>query len=507
MRDSNYGNWAAATLSVTGQGAGPTRVQASARSAVGDTGLVVYVDQTLVDPGVDPGTPDLFDNATDDPALAPTVVYPPNNILVPPNLGQFDVHWRSQNTNVFRVRMTNEYVDVKRYTVGDDANQPFWTVLQPSQWYPIASSREQLALEVSGLNTGDPTKKGTAATQSVDVTNEDAQGGIYYWTTSFPQGIYRYDIATPEVAPEPYFPAGQEPGGQSNCMGCHSLSRDGTKIALTIDSGDGRGTVMNVADRQILVPFDGVTQPAVYWNFATFNPDASKLVTVYQGNMVLRAATGGTEIVTIPSSAGTTATHPELSPDGTLLVNVEGVSRDYDFQVYDGALVTRTFDDTTNAFGAIQTLIPAGQDGLHSYYPSFSPDGKWIVFTRTGGNSYDNPDAETWVIKADGTGTPIKLSIAGLTQGTLTNSWARWVPFQQTFGEAAEPMFYLTFSSERPFGVRIPGGSVPQIWMTPVFPAKAEAGQDPSGQAFRVPFQNVGTNNHIAQWTQAIVLQ
>jgi hypothetical protein len=503
LRDSNYGNWNAETLSVTGQGSGPTRVQAMARGASGDTGLTVFVKQTLVDPGVDPGVPGQFDGATNDPSLAPLVVYPPDNILVPPNLGQFDVHWTTSTANVFEVRMSNQYVDIKRYTVGDLPGQNYWTVLQPSQWYPIASSRQQLSLEVSGLNTNDPTKRGNAAVQHVDVTNEGAQGGIYYWTTSSPQGIFRYDIATPEVPPAPYFPAGQEPGGQGNCMGCHALSRDGKRIALTIDSGEGRGTVMNVADRSVLVPFDTNAQR---WNFATFNADASKLVTVFQGAMVLRSAEGGAVLTNIPNTGGTTATHPELSPDGSRLVNVEGVSRIYDFEVYDGSIVTRTFDDTTNTFGATQTLVAAGTDGLQNYYPSYSPDGQWIVFTRTGGTSYNSFDAETWVVKADGSQPPIKLQIAGLPQGSLTNSWARWVPFGQTFGASGEPMFYLTFSSTRTFGVRIPGGGLPQIWMTPFFPAKAEAGQDPSGQAFRVPFQDVATSNHIAQWTQAIVV-
>lgn len=506
LRDDRYGNWSGATLSVTGQGSGPTRVQAAARGAFGDTGLTVYVKQTVVDPGVDPAVPGQFESATDDASLAPTVVYPPDNILVPPNLGQFDVHWQTATANVFEIRMANQYVDIKRYTVGDEPGRPFWTVLQPAQWYPIASSREQLSLTVSGMNTADPTKRGTATVQHVDVTNEDAQGGIYYWTTSSPQGIYRYDIATPEVAPTPFFPAGQEPGGQGNCMGCHALSRDGSKIALTIDSGDGRGTVLNVADRAVLVPFDGATQPAVYWNFASFNADASKLVTVYQGVMSLRSATGGAELAPIPTTAGMTATHPELSPDGTQLVNVESAtSRFYDFEVYDGRIVTRPFDDASNTFGPITELVPASNNGMQSYYPSYSPDGRWIIFTRTGGTSYNSVDAETWVIRADGTGQPIKLAIAGLPQGTLTNSWARWVPFQQSFGPNNEPMFYLTFSTVRPFGVRIPGG-VPQIWMTPFFPDRAEQGQDPSGQAFRVPFQQVTTNNHIAQWTQAIVV-
>lgn len=505
LRDASYGNFTAASLAVTGVGAGPTRVLAAARGASGDTGLTVFVEQTIVDPGVDPNAPDQFDSATEDPALAPTVVYPPDNILVPPNLGQFDVHWQTTASNVFRIRMSNEYVDVRRYTTGDDPGQPFWTVLQPAQWYPIASSRQQLDLEVTGMNTADPTRKGSAASQHVDVTNEDAQGGIYYWTTSFPQGIFRYDVATPEVAPAPYFPAGMEPGGSGNCMGCHALSRDGTKIALTIDSGDGRGTVMNVSDQQILVPYDGATQPATYWNFASFNADASKMVTVYQGAMSLRSSTGGTELTPIPNTAGTTATHPELSPDSTRLVNVESVSRIYDFEVYDGALVVRSFDDATNTFGPIETLVPAGDAGLQSYYPSFSPDGQWIVFTRTGGTSYNSFDAETWVIKADGSAPPVKLSIAGLPTGNLTNSWARWVPFSQTFGESDEPMFYLTFSSARPFGVRIPFGGIPQIWMTPFFPTRADQATDPSVSAFRLPFQNIEGNNHIAQWTERVV--
>lgn len=505
LRDSNYGNWSFDTLSITGQGSGPTRVQATARGANGDTGLTVYVKQTLVDPGVDPGVPGQFDGATDDPSLAPLVVYPPDNILVPPNLGQFDVHWTTASAaNVFEIHMANEYVDIKRYTVGDMPGQNFWTVLQPSQWYPIASSRQQLELTVSGLNTNDPTKRGSAAVQHVDVTNENAQGGIYYWTTTAPQGIYRYDVATPEVAPTPYFPMGQEPGFAGNCMGCHSLSRDGKRIALTIDGGNGRGTVLNVADRATLVPFDGPN--ASSWNFATFNADASKLITVMDGQMTLRDANGGAALVSVPNSAGMGATHPEVSPDGTQLINVEGTSRSTDYYVYDGSIVTRSYDDTTNTFGAITTLVQSGADGLQSYYPSYSPDGKWVVFTRTGGVSYNSADAETWVVKADGTGTPIKLSIAGLPAGTLTNSWARWVPFGQTFGTSNEPMFYLTFSSMRSFGVRIPGGGIPQIWMTPFFPARAEAGQDPSGQAFRVPFQNVGTGNHIAQWTQAVVV-
>ncbi len=507
-----FGAWSGPSAAVSGLAAGQTRVTAMANGFSGDTGLTVLVDQTVIDPDVDPTLIDPFDTATEDASLAPTVAYPLDGILVPPNLGQFDVHWRNSTTaptppDVFRIRMQNDYVDIKRYTRGlpTASPVPFWMVFEPSQWYPIASSRQQLGLEVSGMVSTDPSKKGTAVTQTVDVTNENAKGGIYYWSTSSPQGIYRYDVATPEVPPAPYFPAGQEPGGQSNCMGCHTLSRDGSKLALTIDGGDGRGTVVNVSDRAVLVPYDNVAQPALYWNFATFTPTADKMVTVSRGNMQLREVNGGALLADIPNTAGKVATHPEISPDGTLLVNVETTQLVYDFQVGNGEIVVRSFDPTTNTFGTPTVLLEAGADNLNSYYPSFSPDGQWLVITRAPTGSYDNPDASTWIMRSDGSSPPVRLAQADIADG-LYNSWARWVPFGQTFGDSNESLFYLTYSTRRAFGVRIPNGGIPQIWMTPVFPGRAAQGLDPSGKAFRVPFQSTITNNHIAQWTEQVVV-
>ena len=507
LHDPAYGSFSGATLFVTGQGAGPVRVEATARGQTGDTGLTVMVKKTIVDPGgpaeLDP--PALFAAAQEDPARAPAIAYPLDQILVPPNLGQFDVHWRNNaaggaSNNLFEITLANPYVDVRLYTTGLDPRnpQPFWTVFQPQTWYPIASSRQQLTLTVAGLDTAQPATKGSAAAQRVDVTNENAQGGIYYWTTSGLAGIWRYDVSKPEVPPAPYFADTARPAG---CMGCHTLSRDGTRMAMTFDGGGGRATIFDVATRSALIPFD-VTP--LRWDFATFDAHATRLVTVESNQLFLRALDGSQLAGPLPPvTAGFGATHPELSPDDKQLVSVE-FSGGYDAQAYTGSIVIRSFDAASNTFGAPTTLVPYAQ-GAANYYPSFSPDGQWVVFTRTSNYSYNDGSAETWLVKADGSQPPVQLATANLT-GNLTNSWARWVPFAQTFGARNEPLFYLTFSSQRPFGVRIPGGGRPQIWMTPVFPARAAAGNDPSGNAFRVPFQDVSTANHIAQWTQAVVV-
>jgi len=503
--DASYGAFSGDTVKVSGNGAGPTKVYASASSAIGETTLFVFVKQAIVEPGAPPNAEQLFEAATENPALAPTIAYPLDHILVPPNLGQFDVHWSNtasgSSNNLFQVTMSNQYVDVRLYSTGLDAQspQPFWTLFQPLVWYPIASSKEQLDLKVAGLDTAAPGMKGTTAAQKVDVTNENAQGGIYYWTTSSPAGIWRYDVAKPTQPPEAYFPDNARPSG---CMGCHALSRDGTKIAMTLDGAFGRGAVFNVADRAAMNDF--VNAP-VSWDFATFDSKATKLVTVENGTMRLRDLTGALLAPDpLPNLAGPNATHPEISPDDSHLVNVEFTSG-ADYTADGGSIVTRTFDTNTNSFGAPTVLVPYAA-GADNFYPSYSPDGQWIVFTRTNGNSYDNGTATTWVVKADGSQPPVELATANLG-GALTNSWARWVPFAQTFGAQSEPMFYLTFSTKRPFGVRIPAGGRPQIWMTPFFPARAAAGMDPSGAAFRVPFQQVQTANHIAQWTQAVIVQ
>jgi hypothetical protein len=211
----------------------------------------------------------------------------------------------------------------------------------------------------------------------------------------------------------------------------------------------------------------------------------------------------------LPNSPNTLATHPELSPDGTMLANVETTGGGIDYDVTGGSIVVRSYDAATDTFGAATTIV-ADAGGASNFYPSWSPDGQWILFTRTSGNSYSSATAEVWVVKADGSMPPIQLMNADTTAGSITNSWARWTPFAQTYGANSSPVFFITFSSERQFGVRplTQGtyGADKQIWMAPFFPDKAAAGQDPSGPAFRMPFQDFATSNHIAQWTSAVII-
>lgn len=194
--------------------------------------------------------------------------------------------------------------------------------------------------------------------------------------------------------------------------------------------------------------------------------------------------------------------HPDMSADGTRLVYVHKAANTSDWSFEGGKIFTRTFDAATNTFGPEVMLV---SDTSNNFYPSFSPDGRWVLFNRApSGSSYNNANASLWVVKADGSAPPVELIGANNTTG-LTNSWGRWAPFSQTIGATNEPMYWVTVSSTRDFGVRLTSLNRPQLWMTPFFPDRASSLQDPSAAAFRLPFQNIDSNNHIAQWTEQII--
>ena len=88
-----------------------------------------------------------------------------------------------------------------------------------------------------------------------------------------------------------------------------------------------------------------------------------------------------------------------------------------------------------------------------------------------------------------------------------------WAPFEfQRTQTPGSRVMWLTFSSSRRYGLRTPPpGTSPEattgalLWMVAIDPDLAAQGQDPSYAAFCLPFQDVTTSNHIAQWTEDVV--
>jgi hypothetical protein len=274
------------------------------------------------------------------------------------------------------------------------------------------------------------------------------------------------------------------------------LSRDGTRMSVTFQDEGSPPTVASIVN----VPKRTLGPQGNQWNFATFSPDGNELITAERGTIRVRNYANQSMIVDMPSAGY--ATHPDMSPDGKKLVYVRPGTPGQDWSFNAGSIMTRTYDASTHTFGPEVTLVTGGGD---NFYPSWSPDGEWIAFTRTAGNSYADTSAQAWVVKADGSQPPIELAVAN-DGGSLTNSWGRWAPFAQTINANGEKLFWITVSSKRNFGTRLFGVGRPQLWMTPFFPNRASNQADPSAAAFRLQFQNMVSNNHIALWTVRVVV-
>jgi hypothetical protein len=398
-------------------------------------------------------------------------------------------------------------------------------------------------------------------------------GAIYYWKSTVSANgtggqIWRKSFGDTNAEEQITNTGGL--GG--TCFGCHQLSRDGKRMTINADDddsddeyGDVQSALIDVATKMYLGgtdpnAFTGMGQPA---GFQTFSPDH----TVYLGSSGdgtgMNSAGGGTGLSNgffawngdtganlmpvTAAAAGKRPTMPDWSPDGKNLVyvvpdHIGDSSYTDDDHVFGGSLWTMP-NMGMSVFGMPTVLLQSA--GENNYYPSFSPDGQFVIFDRVAkqtstavaaSDSFANPNARVFVLPyGQMSMTPIDCALLNGT-GSLSNSWPRWSPFIQTY--RGSKLLWVTFSSTRDYGVQIQnqgGGKIqcyppddvenpppndshgmpfpsncmqPQIWMAAI--NLTTAGEftnpsDPSYPAFWLPFQDPTTHNHTAQWTTTIV--
>ncbi|MBP9087307.1 MAG: hypothetical protein KBG15_14385 [Kofleriaceae bacterium] len=484
-----YGEIQAAVLRADGVLLGKTQVDASLRGVVGSAELIIKADDTRIDPVLPPNIVGLFDGATLDPNRAVTIVYPPNNVAVPRNLGDLDIHWQASTDNVFEVSLKNQFANLRVFV---PATTPAHVMrFLPTEWTRAVKTDPTLVIGVRGLDQAAPATVSQSQPIGLTASNEDMQGGIYYWSTTDgagqPGGFWRHDMIKAGDPAEPYLSATE--AGQ--CVGCHALSRDGKKMVVRYI--DGTSGLYDVATKTKIAPLPSAASHDLW----TYHPSGDVVVSQFGSNLQILDGRTAAPVATVPITGN--VVQPDFSPMGDQLVYVEGETSGANHVVYNaGKIVSRSYDAVNHTFGAARTIIETGD---LIYYPVVSPDGQWVAYNRAAaGNSVSNLNGEVWVVKMDGT-KAIKLQSASLAPGQ-TNSWVRWAPFEQTVN--GEKVYWLSFSSTRTYGV-FAGPTQPQIWMTSFSPARAEAGTDPSSPAFRLPFQNLTFGNHIGQWTTAIV--
>jgi hypothetical protein len=459
---------------------------------------------------------------------------------------------------LFEVDFTNSITSVKVETqcnpitpVRGGPSPGCGVTLPQGAWDDIANTNrdgDPVKVTVRATDAGMSCVASSTANISINFAKEDIQGGIYYWQSAVyggiggkTGGIYSHDFGSLDPTPTPFYTS----GGTGTCVGCHFLSRDGARISLATDDpdaddefGDVKTHVMDVASRSVI---GGKNMSP---GFQTFTHDHAKMIaSTWKGQMNKAFAVfngDGTTVLatdTLPMSMA--ATQPDLSRDDATLVYVVPqagtISSAGDHHFMGGSLYTSTFDASTNALGAPALLL--GATGTSNYYyPAIAPDGSFVVFNDApDGDSFYNRKARVKLLHlpAQANAQPIDLPALNVADG-LSNSWPRFSPFVQTY--KGHKILWVTFSSNRDYGLHLVNQGFdncyppespsydqpqplskqgvgyencaqPQIWMAAVIidPDPSLDSKDRSFPAFWLPFQDVNSHNHSAQWVEHLV--
>jgi hypothetical protein len=553
------------------------------------------------------------------------IVYPNDTVLVPPNLNVISVQWTpfggyqiyevdfeqsaQSPTTDWRI-LTKCAAQTNDMQTGGNGTPSGGCelMLDPLSWSKLVEANRGGSTPISITVRG--TTDGTCATTSMNtihlsIAQQDLEGTYYYWkSTVSANGVGGQifakvfgDLTTPE---QDVTTAALQ---NATCNGCHSLSRDGSRMVVYSDDDDSDDEYSDVAGsfldmtplpsnpaREFAGGITGARAGGQPPGFSAVHPTATEYVSsngypcsngragtcgtansypaaVPTNGWALYNGTNGafTNGVTI-GPAMQRPTMPDWSVDGTTLVYVQPGSvgqydvngqfgtRNDDMHMFGGSLYTVPYNGN-GAFGTPTVFLQS--NGENNYYPSYSPDNpmRFIIFNRvpldmsagsvtgcTTGNaptcpndSFSNPAARLMLI-GTATGSPvIDLEKANGSPASSpvpwSNSYPRWAPFVQSY--QGQELLWFTFSSTRDYGVRVlnhkqnmyqcypadalatPGGAhnqkfapecqEPQLWMAPLTFTEAQQGNvDPSRVAFWIPYQDMTTHNHTAQWTEQI---
>jgi hypothetical protein len=444
---------------------------------------------------------------------SPTIVYPPDGVLLPPNLEQITLQWLpGTNNTLFEVDLTNAatHVTVLTHctaTVDTRLNSSGGCKLDVSQqlWDFFAKSNQGGApIQIAVRATDGTCIAPSANTIGVSIGEQDVDGAIYYWQSTVTVNgtggaIYRKQFG--DTSAEQLITPMSGTGFSATCYGCHTVSRDGLRMTVNVDDSDSDDEYSDVSSGAVdVVSKIFLTQIGYAMGqapgFQTFNHDhslylgtsgdgtgsptlggtgaAGNAFFLWNGNPTMP---GLTPMATISVGAtGTRPTQPDWSLDDKSVVYVlplkaGGGTYNDDSHVFGGSLWTLPYLGGTS-FGAAVELLHS--NGENNYYPAWAPDGSLIAFNRvplTGttatidactvgscpNDSFSNPAARVFMLPLSAGATPVDLEKAnGSTAAApvaASNSWPRWSPFVQTY--KGSKLAWVTFSSTRDYGLLV----------------------------------------------------
>lgn len=477
------------------------------------TGSHTFVDESAPD-----DAPETFGSATSHPPgtdaeKEPALIYPSHETMFPINVSRIRHEWSAGgSSSLFELRFVGPNTDVTLYTANTD-----WLPTD-EQWDWIAESNrgDSVELTVRGLDAAAPSDAWSSKSVTLYFSESEVEGAIYYWSTGT-QGIMKALVSDPLPVKFYTDPEAEDSG---TCVACHTLSRDGKRLA--VGYGGEKLREVTVPGLERLVPTDeqlgnaGAEEPmtpggmkpppggmkgggmASAWT--TFSPDGELLLVAANGVLTLidsdTGETVGANGGVVPLPDGFIGTHPDWSALGDRVAVALG-TKGGNKEIEGGRIALIPYDDGN--WGTPEILVDnaGGQD--NNFFPVWSPDSRYIAYVNSQGKSKDAPSAILRLVRVEDGGVTelVRLNERVNDEDGVTgigNSMPTWAPSTKA------GTFWLAFSSLRAYAtVRPRDDKEDQIWIAAIQTENA----DPSYSAFWAPFQSVEDGNHRAFWTHS----
>jgi hypothetical protein len=409
--------------------------------------------------------------------------------MFPVNVSRVRFEWVEPAPDLaYELRFEGDETNVTIYTTGSA-----WSPTE-EEWDWVAESNRggPVRLTVSALDPADPRQSWSSGTIDVLFSAAAVPGAIYYWSTGT-SGVMRArieDSISQKFYTDPAAPDAEE------CVACHTVSRDGRRMAMGY-GGEALRTI-DIDTFDVLVPQPMQEERKVGWS--TFSPDGELLLVSENGILrLLETETGepvGDNEGIVPLPAGKLANMPDWSAlgDKVAFAITEGKVGNKDIEAASIAVI----DYDEGAWGEVTVLVPNTGAEDNNFFPAWSPDSAWIAYVNAQQKSKDAVTATVRLVSAEG-GASQELTRLnervnnedGVVE--IGNAMPRWAP------STLPGTFWLAFSSLRAYATLRPqDDKEDQIWIAAVDPA---ATGDASYAAFWAPFQSIEDGNHRAFWT------
>jgi uncharacterized protein YegL len=260
---------------------------------------------------------------------------------------------------------------------------------------------------------------------------------IYFWkytTSTDIIGVYQTDLGQDSASTVQSLNQG------SDCVACHTIGSAGADPALAVVRDDQNGEILMQT-----LSGDEVPLPPVNGSYIAWSPDGSKVAISANDRdiQIIDIATGSIELLNGASSPDFVETMPAWSADGGTIAFVRASQTAEDTARID---VPSDIYTVPAAGGNALPLPGASGDGFN-YYPVYSPDGKWMAFTRhiDGQHTYADNAADIYLVPANG---GERILLRSNTED-WADSWPSWSPDSKWLGFSSDRLndqfdIYLT---------------------------------------------------------------